>query len=170
MTPTGPRSAPGVSRAALAESASREGAKKASDFSRAARPIAETPIDGQRPPPPSAVLSLASWLALSLAVLLVLWGGLFSGWAASLVDLDRALLPTLEERFEVTPPRSFTGKDDVSVQELTKLADAARARGDLVAEGVALRRARAIAPLDDALGARLTRVLAELSAPPHLSR
>lgn len=170
MTPTGPRSTPGVPRAALADSAARESPKKTGEVPRATRPVAETPVDVKRPARPSAVLSLASWLALSLGVLLVLWGGLFSGWAASLVDLDRALLPALERRFEIAPPRSFTGKDDVSVEELTKIADAARARGDLVAEGVALRRARAAAPLDDALGARLTRVLNELKAPPHLSR
>lgn len=119
------------------------------------------------PTPPSAVLQAFSWLTLLFACVVVVGGGAFSAWTAGIVDLDAAVLPVLEAKVGIVPPRSYTGRDDVTVDELLRAAEKARATQDLVGEGVFLKRAAETAPLDVELKDRLARVLKALGLAAH---
>jgi hypothetical protein len=174
------RSSPGVSRASLQNAALHE--NSLSDAPRApsvppVRALAETPYaarqtsrsvtDGEGTPKvPSAALGALSWVSLLLAVVVVVVGGAFSAWTAGIVDLDPHVLPVLESRFALLPPRSFTGRDDVTVDELLRRANEAKTANDLVGEGVLLKQAAAAAPLDADLQARLSQLLRALGLPP----
>lgn len=103
---------------------------------------------GATPPPPSLAARLGSWAALVLSSLLAVLGLGFAAWSSGAVDLDEALMARFEARLDVSPPRSFLGKDDPVPQDLQIAAAAARDRGDLAAEAVALRRLVRAAPDD----------------------
>jgi hypothetical protein len=133
-----------------------------------ARPMPRSSSEGMRTPtPPSAVLQAFSWLTLLFACVVVVGGGAFSAWTAGIVDLDAAVLPVLEAKVGIVPPRSYTGRDDVTVDELLRAAEKARATQDLVGEGVFLKRAAETAPLDVELKDRLARVLKALGLAAH---
>ncbi|MBM4280110.1 MAG: hypothetical protein FJ137_04940 [Deltaproteobacteria bacterium] len=111
---------------------------------------------------PSAVATIGSWAALALAGACALGGAMFAAWTSEAVDLDPTLLPTLEARFGVSPPRSFVGRDDRPFDELAAAAEASGAAGDLPGAAVLWKQALARRPEDPRATTALQRTIGGL--------
>jgi hypothetical protein len=174
---SGPKPAPGPGAATTAASLSTLAPSSAGAATSASLPSTAT----ARPPRaatglsatplrrPSNVPSLAaqagSWVALVASCCALVGGVAFAGWTSEALDLDAALLPTFETTFGVTPPFSFAGRDDVSLDDLRHSARAAEERGDLATAFVVLQQLRAELPDDDAARAGWLRVATKLGEP-----
>jgi predicted Zn finger-like uncharacterized protein len=106
--------------------------------------------------------AIGSYVALAAAVVAVVGGMTFAGWTSESLDLDDTLMASFENGLGVRPPRSFTGKDDVPLDELRRAATAKESAGDLASAAVLWRRVRARDASDQTARTAEPRVLTAL--------
>lgn len=139
-------------------------------------PTRQVGSDDALPPPtrapraPAGIGAIAaSWAALGLGGAALLAAFLFSGWARESLDLDTALMPSLERTFGVKPPLSFVDRRGPSPVELRRAAEEATARGDFPAAVVLWQRVRQRESTDARASvavAKLRSDLGDTEAPP----
>ena len=119
-----------------------------------------------RPPkeyrPPSRAMEAASWVFVGLGAISAVGGVVFAAWTSEAIDLDATLMPIVEEKLGVHPPRSFIGRDDVEIDVLRREAMAKESAGDLPAAAVLWRRVIARDDADATAKTALPRVMTAL--------
>lgn len=129
-------------------------------------PSTAAPAKLARPPkeyrPPSRAMEAASWVFVGLGAISAVGGVVFAAWTSEAIDLDATLMPIVEEKLGVQPPRSFIGRDDVEIDVLRRDAMAKESAGDLPAAAVLWRRVIARDDTDATAKTALPRVMTAL--------
>jgi hypothetical protein len=129
------------------------------DAAEKAKEAAEKASRAARKEMPAWVGEAFGWLSLGIAGVVFIGGLTMAGWASHALDLDAALMPTMERGFGVRPPRSSVGLDDAVLGELEEAAKTRRAERDWGLEAVAWRRVLGHAPEKESARRRLAKLL-----------